>query len=158
MGFSGRGPALYDASTMRVINPPSIALLAAVSALFAPIGAPGADAPAAPSGVTVTATRVVGAEAVTITGNGPVAQPLEAALYATFSRDIPDVLLSRRAVPTDAQGHYSATVPIASAFFRSAIVTVVVRSLPAGPSARTTFLVGAPNVSAPPDDIPPSVR
>ena len=158
MGFSGWGSDLYDAATMRVINPPSIALLAAVSALIAPIGAPGADAPATPGGVTVTATRVVGAEAVTITGNGPVAQPLEAALYATFSRDIPNVLLSRRAVPTDAQGHYSATVPIASAFFRSAIVTVVVRSLPAGPSARTTFTVGAPNVSAPPDDLPPSVR
>ncbi|HEV2741128.1 MAG TPA: hypothetical protein VGU66_21390 [Candidatus Elarobacter sp.] len=140
---------------MRVINPPSIALLAAVSALFVPIGAPGADAPA---GVTVTVTRVVGAEAVTITGNGPAAQPLEASLYATFSRDIPDVLLSRRAVPTDARGHYSATLPIASAFFRGAVVTVVVRSLPAGPSARTTFPVGAPNVSAPPDDLPQSVR
>ena len=149
---------MYDAATMRVIHPPSIALLAAVAALAAPIGASSADAPSAPSGVSVTATRVVGAEAVTITGNGPVAQPLEAALYATFSRDLPDVLLSRRAVPTDAQGHYSMTVPIASAFFRSAIVTVVVRSLPAGPSARATFLVGAPNVSAPPDDLPPSVR
>jgi hypothetical protein len=158
MGFSGWAWGVYDAVTMRVITPPSIALLVAVSALFAPIGAPGADAPAAPPGVTVTATRVVGAEAVTITGNGPVTQPLEAALYATFSRDIPDVLLSRRAVPTDARGHYSTTIPIASAFFRGAIVTVVVRSLPAGPSARTTFPVGAPNVSAPPDDIPPSVR
>ena len=158
MGFSRRGPALYDAATMRVIHPPSIALLAAVSALCAPIGAFGADTPAAPSGVTVAAARVVGAEAVTITGNGPVAQPLEAALYATFSRDIPNVLLSRRAVPTDAQGRYTATIPIASAFFRNAIITIVVRSLPAGPSARTTIQVGAPNVPAPPDDIPPSVR
>ncbi len=149
---------MYDAATMRVIHPPSIALFAAVSALIVPTGAPGADAPAARSGVTVTATRVVGAEAVTITGYGPVAQPLEAALYATFSRDLPDVLLSRRAVPTDAQGHYAATIPIASAFFRGAVVTVVVRSLPAGSSARTTFAVGAPNVSAPPDDLPPSVR
>ncbi len=149
---------MYDAATMRVIHPPSIALFAAVSALIVPTGAPGADAPAARGGVTVTATRVVGAEAVTITGIGPAAQPLEAALYATFSRDIPDVLLSRRAVPTDAQGHYNVTVPVASAFFRNAIVTVVVRSLPAGPSARATFTVGAPNVAAPPDDVPPSVR
>ena len=158
MGFSGRGPGLYDAATMRLINPPSIALLAAATALFAPMGPTGAATPNAPAAVTVTATRVVGAEAVTITGSGPAAQPLEAALYATFSRDIPDVLLSRRAVPTDALGHYSATIPIASAFFRGAIVTVVVRSLPAGPSARTSFPVGAPNVPAPPDDIPSSVR
>jgi hypothetical protein len=158
MGFSERGPGVYDAATMRVTTPLSIAFLAAAVALLAPAGAPAADAPAATGGVTVTATRAVGAEAVTITGNAPAAQPLEAALYATFSRDLPTVLLSRRAVPTDALGRYNVTLPIASAFFRNAIVTVVVRSLPAGPSARTTLTVGAPNVSAPPDDIPPSVR
>lgn len=149
---------MYDAATMRVITPLSIAFLAAASALVAPLGALGADAPAAPGGVTLTATQAVGTEAVTITGNAPVAKPLEAMLYATFSRDLPTVLLSRRAVPTDAQGHFNVTLPIASAFFRNAIVTVVVRSLPAGPSARASVVVGAPNVSAPPDDIPPSVR
>ncbi len=149
---------MYHAATMQVITPLSIAFLVAASTLIVPAGAPAADAPAAPSSVTVTATRAVGAEAVTITGNAPVAHPLEAVLYATFSRDLPTVLLSRRAVPTDAQGHYNVSLPIASAFFRNAIVTVVVRSLPAGPSARATIIVGAPNVPAPPDDLPVSVR
>ena len=91
----------------------------------------------------MTATRAVGAEAVTITGNAPVAQPLEAVLYATFSQNLPTVLLSRRAVPTDSLGRFNATLPIAPAFFRNAIVTVVVHSLPAGPSARATITVGA---------------
>lgn len=149
---------MYDAATMRLSSPPSIAFVAAAATLFAPLGTFGAEPVTAPNPITVFATRAVGAEAVTITGNAPVAQPLEAVLYATFSQNIPTVLLSRRAVPTDSQGRFNATLPIAPAFFRNAIVTVVVHSLPAGPSARATITVGAPNVPAPPDDIPASVR
>jgi hypothetical protein len=143
---------------MRLSSPPSIAFAAAAAALLAPLGTFGAESPAAPSAISVFATRAVGAQAVTITGNAPVAQPLEAVLYATFSENVPTVLLNRRAVPTDAQGRFAATLPIAPAFFRNAIVTVVVHALPAGPSARATITVGPPNVTAPPDDIPPSVR
>jgi hypothetical protein len=142
---------------MRLSSRPLIAFAAAATMLFAPLGTFGAEA-AAPSAISVFATRAVGAEAVTITGNAPVAQPLEAVLYATFSQNIPTVLLSRRAVATDAQGRYNATLSIAPAFFRNAIVTVVVHSLPAGPSARATITVGPPNVMAPPDDVPASVR
>ena len=148
---------MYDAATMRLSSPPSIAFVAAAATLFAPLGTFGAQSPV-PAAISVTATRAIGAEAVTITGNAPVAQPLEAVLYGTFSQNLPTVLLSRRAVPTDAQGRFDATLPIAPAFFRNAIVTVVVHSLPAGPSARATITVGPPNVMAPPDDIPPSVR
>ena len=149
---------MYDAPTMRFGTSLSTALVTAVAASLAPVGALGADAPAAANGVTLTATRAVGVEAVTITGFAPVAQPTEALLYVTFSKDLPSVFLSRRAVPTDAQGRYNMTLPIAPAFFRGAIVTVVVQSLPAGPNARASFIVGAPNVPAPPDDIPSSVR
>jgi hypothetical protein len=149
---------VYDAATMRLSSPPSIAFAAAAAALFAPLGTFRAEAQPASSAITVTATRAIGAEAVTITGNAPVAQPLEAVLYATFSENLPTVLLSRRAVPTDAQGRFYATLPIAPAYFRNAIVTVVVHSLPAGPSARASLTVGPPNVPAPPDAIPPSVR
>jgi len=142
---------------MRLSSPSSFAFAVAAATLFAPLGTFGAEAQPV-SAITVIATRVVGAEAVTITGNAPVAQPLEAALYATFSENLPTVLLSRRAVPTDAQGRYAATLPIAPAFFRNAILTVVVRALPAGPSGRATLTVGPPNVPAPADDLPPSVR
>ncbi len=149
---------MYDAATMRLCSPPPIALVAAAAMLFAPLGTFRAEAQPAPSVITVTATRAVGSEAVTIVGNAPAAQPLEAVLYATFSQNLPTVLLSRRAVPTDAQGRFNATLPIAPAFFRNAIVTVVVHSLPAGPSARASVTVGPPNIPAPPDDIPSSVR
>ena len=141
---------------MRLNTTSSTALLGSALMLLMPLGARGADSSV--SQITIVASPAVGAEAVTITGNAPAGQPLEAKLYARFSRDLPTVLLSRRTVPTDANGHYNATLPIASAFFRNAIVTVVVQSMPAGPSARASITVSAPNVPAPPDDLPSSVR
>ena len=68
------------------------------------------------------------------------------------------MLLSRRSVSTDATGRYDATLPIAPGFFRNAIITVVVDAVPAGQGARATVIVGAPNVPAPPDDMPKSVQ
>ena len=108
--------------------------------------------------ITLGATRAVGSEAVRITGSAPAARPLEASLYGTFSRDLPTVLLSRRAIPTDAAGRYDATLSIAPGFFRNAILTVVVDTVPASQAARATVIVGAPNPPAPPDTIPASVR
>ena len=148
---------MYDAATMQIKRTFSFALVAATAALYAPVAAQTAAAPA-PTGITLIATRVVGTEAVRITGTAPAARPLEAALYATFSQDLPTVLLSRRPISTDATGRYDATLPIAPAFFRNALVTVVVRPLPDGVGARATLTVAAPNVPAPPDDIPSSVR
>lgn len=128
---------------------------AAALALCAPVGA---QPDGVVSGITVKATRAVGTESVHITGTAPASRPLEASLYATFSRDLPTVLLSRRPVATDATGRYDATLPIAPGFFRNAIVTVVVDAVPAGAGARATIIVGPPNNPAPPDDIPASVR
>jgi hypothetical protein len=158
MAFPSPGSDVYDAATMRLCSPPLTALFSTALVLFVPLGAQSADGPAASPVMTLVAIPAVGAEAVTITGNAPAAYPVEAKLYAKFSRDLPTVYLSRRSVPTDANGHYNVTLPIASAFFRNAIVTVVVQSLPAGPSARASIIVSAPNFPAPPDDIPPSVR
>jgi hypothetical protein len=135
----------------------SIALIAALAAACLPAGAQIGGSAA--GGISLTATRVVGAEAVRITGTAPASRPLEVSLYVTYSRDIPTVLMNRRTyVPTDAAGRFDATITTAPAFFHNAIVTVVVHALPAGPDARATFTVGAPNVPVPPDDIPASVR
>ncbi|MFN2459232.1 MAG: hypothetical protein ABR591_00865 [Candidatus Velthaea sp.] len=143
---------------MRQNNHRSLVVFAAAAAVFVPLAARSAEPPATSSAITVSATPAVGREAVMIAGNAPAGTSLEAALYARFSQDVPNVLLSRRPVATDANGHYAATVPIASGFFRNAVVTVVINSVPAGASARTSFVVGAPNLPAPPDDIPSSVR
>lgn len=140
---------------MRLKTVFTLALLGTTTMLFAPSGARGAGAS---SGVTVTATPAVGAEALAITGNAPAGAQLIASLYARYSRDLPTVLLTRRPVTTNASGRYATTLPIAPAFFRNAVVTVVVQSLPEGSSASASLTVGAPNLPAPPDDIPSSVR
>jgi hypothetical protein len=141
---------------MQVKSPSPIALIATMAVLGAHIPAHAADAQV--TSITLAATRAAGAEAVRITGKAPASQPLEASVYATFSEDLATVLLSRRAVATDADGRYDAALSISPAFFRNAIVTVVVRSLPAGPGARAAVTIAAPNLHVPPDDIPASVR
>jgi hypothetical protein len=141
---------------MFVTSPSTIALAALAAVLAAQIPAHRADAQV--TSITLAATRAAGAEAVRITGKAPASQPLEATLYASFSQDLPTVLLSRRPVRTDADGRYDAALPIAPAYFRNAVVTVVVRSLTAGSDARATITIGAPNLPAPPDGIPASVR
>src|ERR1700704_2731454 len=96
----------------------SFAIVATAVATFcAPVGAQTADP--AMTRITLTASRAVGSEAVRVTGSAPAARPLEAALYATFSRALPTVLLSRRTISTDATGRYDATLSIAPGFFRN---------------------------------------
>ncbi|MDB5073760.1 MAG: hypothetical protein JWM87_4871 [Candidatus Eremiobacteraeota bacterium] len=141
---------------MHVTSPSTFALAALAAVLGAQIPASAADVPV--TSITLAATRAAGAEAVRITGKAPASQPLEATLYATFSKDLPAVLLSRRPVSTDADGRFDAALPIAPAYFRNAVVTIVVRSLTAGAGARTAITIAAPNLPAPPDDIPASVR
>jgi hypothetical protein len=148
---------VYDAATMHVSTRLTIPFLAAMAALVAPVAAQNSSLPPA-TGITLSATRAVGTDTVRITGTAPTGRPLEAALYARFSQNLPTVLLSRRSVTTDAAGRYDATLPIAPAFFRGAIVTVLVRAMPDGAAASATMIVVAPNVPAPPDDIPASVH
>lgn len=132
----------------------AITLIGTAAALFAPQGA-GAQAAGGAPGVTLSLVPVIGREAVTVTGTAPAARPVEATVYATFSENLPTVLLSRRVIPTDATGHYTATLSHAPAYFRDALVTVVVRSIPSGASAEAQFPVYAPNVTTPPDKWPP---
>ena len=132
----------------------------AIAALAAACSALGAQASAEPVGgdVSLTVVRVVGTETLLVNGESPVGRPLEAALYVTYSRDIPSVLLSRRIVRASPDGTFTATLPIAPAFFRGAMLTVVVHSLPGGRPASASIPVAAPSNEAPPDTIPPSVR
>jgi activator of HSP90 ATPase len=126
-------------------------------AWFVSFAAPAA-AQSTMTSITLTVAPATGTEGVRISGTAPAGQPLEAALYARFSEDLPTVLLSRHRVSADSSGRYDAVLPIAPAYFRGAVVSVVVRSVPAGPLARASLVVGAPNVPAPPDELPPSVR
>lgn len=162
MGYPARGLGVYDAHTMRLFSPPPIALFGCAAALVASLGPSSAQSPSpSPSPVParkLVLTHAVGSEAVTLDGDTQPNQQLEAALYARFSRDLPTVLLSRQSFASDASGHYAKTMPIASAFFRNAVITAVVRIVSTGALVQASLLVTAPNVPAPPDDIPASVR
>lgn len=122
--------------------------------MVGPSTASAADSPAAAPPLTLTVTRAVGAEAVIATGTSTTARTLEATLYATFSRDLPTVILSRRLIRVDANGSFSATLPTASAYFRDAIVTVVVRSPQDALSKTARVSVAAPNIVTPADTDP----
>lgn len=135
---------------MRLRNWVQASLGATLGALI-PIGTMAAGSPA------LSVTQVVGREAVHVTGSVPGAH-LQAVLYAKFSQDVPSVLLSRRPLATDANGNFSTTLPIAPAYFRGAIVTVVVQSSSAVPLAQGSVSVAAPNVPAPADELPPDYR
>lgn len=147
---------MYDAATMHISSRSTAALLAVTAALCAPAAARAADAPAAPL-ITLTAARAVGTEAVTVSGTAPTGSTLDVSLYVRYSRDIPTVLVSRSAVATK-DGRYQATLRTAPAYFRDAILTVVVRDPATGSDARATLNVAAPNVPAPPDETPASVQ
>jgi hypothetical protein len=111
-----------------------------------------ADAPVSP--LTLSVSRAIGTEAVVLSGTSRTARTLEATLYATFSRDLPNVLLSRRSLTVGDNGTFGATIPIAPAFFPDTIVTVTVRSLSDNASATAHLSVAAPNIATPADANP----
>jgi hypothetical protein len=79
-------------------------------------------------------------------------------LEATFSRDMPDVVLTRETVLPDGSGNFTAIMPIAPGFFRGSVITVVATTPPSGPSTSARYMVGAPNVTVPPDNLPHTVQ
>ena len=111
------------------------------------------SAPASP--LTLTLARAVGAEGVIASGTTTLpVRTLEATVYATFSRDLPTTVLSRRTIPVGANGAFSVSLSTAPAFFRDAIVTVVIRSPKDGLSAVASVSVTGPNIDTPADAWP----
>ena len=108
--------------------------------------------------VTVTATPVVGSEAVRVSGTAPPGRTVQLTLSATFSRDMPDVVITRKTVVADGSGAFATTAQVAPGYFRGAVVTVVASTSPSGPSATARYTIGAPNVTVPPDNLPHSVQ
>ena len=126
------------------------------------VSGPVAQAPnasARPGGaITLDVKPVVGSDALAISGTAPAGRAVQVTLYATYSRDIPDVLLSRQTLLPSPAGAFSATLPIAPGFFRGAVITVVATTPPSGPSASARYTVAAPNVTVPPDNLPHDIK
>lgn len=121
------------------------AALGATLGASIPIWAPAADVP--PIGALSVST-VTGAKTVRVSGTVAGEHQLQAVVYATFSPDVPTVFLSRQPLTTDDKGWFSTTLPIAPAYFRGTIITVVVQSPAAVPLAEGSTVIGEPIVPA----------
>jgi len=106
--------------------------------------------------MTVAVAPAVGREAITVTGTAPAMAPVVVVLHATISRDLPNIYLNRRDVYADADGHFSAVVPIGPDYWRGSILTVTASSSSATASATAETVVTLPNpgVVVPADDMP----
>jgi hypothetical protein len=102
--------------------PVSLLALLGALALTGTIAA-GASAPGVPVHVVVADPGTI-----RVSGSQAGARQLQAVLYARFGPDLPGVFLSRRPLPTDADGNFDATFPIAPAYFTGAIITVTVQT------------------------------
>ncbi len=83
---------------------------------------------------------------VDVSGKGPAKNlPITLTLIGTFSSEIPDTVLNRRQVFTDADSRFRTTVSIAPGYLRGAYLTLVASSVPGVASASLRFEVKAPN-------------
>ncbi len=107
--------------------------------------------------LSVTASQVEGHEALFVSGSGPESAPVTLTMLATVSRDIPDVILSRRDLITDRAGKFSVTIPIAPNFMRGTILTVRATSIDSVVPTEVHLLVSPPNphVTVPAEKFPP---
>jgi hypothetical protein len=135
------------------------ALMAMALSVFAPVKGSSANVePITVGGITVSAGPVQGKEMVSVTGKAPAMAPVTLTLFATISRDLPDIFINRRDILTDSSGHFSAMVPIAPDFWRGTILTVTASSpdVTSTATAKTIVVVPNPNVEValPADDLP----
>jgi len=146
-----RGQVLYKIFVSTLLLVAAMALVPAIA------GTNSEPAPVSVNGgMTVAVGPAPGYEAVTVTGTAPAMAPVVVVLHATFSRDLPTVFVNRRDVFADADGHFSAVVPIAPDFWRGSILTVSASSTSATASATVQTVVNLPNpgVVLPADDLP----
>ena len=144
--------------------------IAALAILTAPIGA-GAQAgspPANAAPVPVTQPAPVsslvvkphqGEEAVDVDGHAGSQSVVTITLVSTFSQDLPDVVLSRTYVDTDAFGGFSTVISIAPGFTRGTFITVYAVAAGSGQAVKALYNVQAPNhgVVVPLDKVPREV-
>ena len=89
-----------------------------------------------------------GSEAIIVSGHAPPNAPVTITLYATFSTDLPTVVLTRNDAHPDASGRFSTIVPIAPDYFRGSHIDVLASSLPGVTAATAQYVVGPPNANA----------
>lgn len=104
----------------------------------------------------LTLAQVPGKLDIAIAGKGPGNLPVTLTLIGSFSQEIPDVILSRNEVVTDADGTFKTEISPSPGFFRGAILTLVASSVSGVSSAKAQIVLKAPNgtTNIPADVIP----
>jgi hypothetical protein len=108
----------------------------------------------------LTVSQVPGKQDISVSGKAPGNLPITVTLIATLTAEIPDVVVSRSEVVTDADGNFRSELSPASATYRGGILTVVASSVTGVSSAKAQIVLKSPNgnVSIPNDQEPKSIR
>jgi hypothetical protein len=98
--------------------------------------------------LSLEARQLQGAEAIYVAGSAPANAQVTITLLATVSPEIPTILVSRHDVVTDATGRFGAVIPIASAYERGVVLTVLATSASGDVSPPAHLVTDAPNAGA----------
>ncbi len=126
-------------------------------------GAPGQGQAASQVTGAITSLEVrqlPGSQILAVSGKAPGKLPITLTLVGTFSTELPDVILSRTSLNSDASGNFLTNVSIAPGYFRGAILKVVASSVSGVTGASTQVVAKAPNETTPipADEVKPSDR
>ena len=116
-------------------------IAAAAFAALAPVAARAQDA------LTVELRPVPRSEQVWVGGKAPAGRPVELRLVAAFSKDLPDTLVRRVTVTPGADGSYAVVMPIAPAFARGTVLTVVASAADGTTRTSNELVVAAPRAT-----------
>jgi hypothetical protein len=103
----------------------------------------------------LTLVQVPGKQDITAAGKAPGNLPITLTLTAAFSQDVPDVVLSRNEVVSDADGSFKTDLSPAPAFYHGAVITLVASSVSGVSSAKATIVLKSPNGPDLPNDVVP---
>jgi hypothetical protein len=101
--------------------------------------------PPASGPITMDVRPQPGSEAVSVNGHAPSTAPVTITLLATFSYDVPTVVVSRQDVQPDVNGNFSAVVSIAPSYPRGTLLRVLATSVAGTTPASAQLVVGSPN-------------
>lgn len=93
--------------------------------------------------------QVPGSYHVAVSGRALASTPLFLTLLGTVSPDVPDVIVSRNRVVTDAAGNFKLEISPAGDYFREGLLTMVVTSPSGAILAKQQIVLKAPNFGVP---------
>jgi hypothetical protein len=89
--------------------------------------------------------QVPGKLDIAVSGKAPGNLPITLTFYATLTTQIPDVVVSRNEIVSDANGTFKTDITPASAYYYGGILTVVASSVTGVTPAKSQIVLKAPN-------------